>query len=491
MPAGSFRAGDSDASIMTNHLSNRRERARAWRALAGGGAAALTLAGCASFSPDGGFDRVAQLTRERTGQPVAWQRTPSQTEAAQARVAELQKQPLTADTAVELAFLNNRNLQADFAALGLAEADLVRAGRLANPTFTFSRIAGGGLTEIDRSLVFSVLGLLTMPVATQLEQGRFEQAQLQAATDAVALAGETRRAFFSAVAAQDLATYALQVLDAAEASSELARRMRQAGNFSPLAQLRQQAFHAEATTLLARARQQASAQRERLVRLLGWTGDASALKLPERLPDLPAKPNDLVEVERTAMDQRLDLRMARLSVEASARDLGLNRATGLVNVLNAGYVNKSQTGEARQNGYTIELELPLFDAGSTRSARAEAAHQQAVDRAAALEINARSELRESYSAYRTAFELARHYRDEVVPLHQRISDETLLRYNGMLTSVFELLADSRDQVASVTGYVEALRDYWIAESELRSALSGVSPSAGTPGARSVGTESAH
>ena len=115
-------------------------------------------------------------------------------------------------------------------------------------------------------------------------------------------------------------------------------------------------------------------------------------------------------------------------------------------MLELGYQNKSVTGEPRANGYEIELELPLFDFGSTRVARAEATYMQAVHRTAEVAVNARSEVRESYSAYRTAYDLARHYRDEVVPLRKRISEENLLRYNGMLIGVFELLADSREQV---------------------------------------------
>jgi outer membrane protein TolC len=141
-------------------------------------------------------------------------------------------------------------------------------------------------------------------------------------------------------------------------------------------------------------------------------------------------------------------------------------------VLNAGYQNKSQTDAPRQNGYVVELELPLFDFGATRAARAEAVYMQAVHHAAEVGLSAQSEVRESYAAYRSAYELARHYRDEVVPLRKRISDENLLRYNGMLISVFDLLADAREQITGVTGYVEALRDHWIAQTNLQAALAG-------------------
>src|SRR4051812_5807924 len=106
-----------------------------WRAPAA--AATVLLAGCASFSPDGGFGAVSVLTKERTGQTVAAQRSDADVQAARGRVAELLQAPLTPDAAVELALLNNRGLQAKFAQVGVAEADLVRAGRLRNPTFSF------------------------------------------------------------------------------------------------------------------------------------------------------------------------------------------------------------------------------------------------------------------------------------------------------------------------------------------------------------------
>lgn len=439
--------------------------------------AALLLAGCASFSPDGGAGKVSELTRERTGQNVTFQRSTADVDSASTRVAELLKQPLTADSAVELALLNNRGLQASFSELGIAEADRVRAGRLANPTLSFGRLSGHGVTEIDRSVMFNLLGLLTLPVASEVAQRQLEQAQYQAALDAVGVASEARKAFFSAVAAQGLVGYYEQVKDAADASNDLARRMLLAGNFSKLAQMREQAFYADAMSNLARARHRAVAEREKLVRVLGLSGDQLAFTLPEHLPELPKVPLEPKDAEQIAIEKRLDVLMARRSTEATAKSLGLTRGTRFINVLEAGYANKSQTGEPRQNGFEIELQLPLFDFGSARAARAEATYMQSVHRTAEVAVNARSEVRESYSAYRTAFDLARHYRDEVVPLRKRISEENLLRYNGMLSSVFELLADARDQVATVTAAIEAQRDYWMAETDLQTALTGRSPSA--------------
>jgi len=449
--------------------------------------ASLVLTGCASLSKDGGLDAVSALTSERTGHAVQRQAPAGNAQPApsaqpsqpsQPGVAEWLAQPLTPDSAVRIALARNQGLQAAFAELGVAEADLVQAGRLRNPGVSFGRLRGGEDIEIDRSIGFDFVGLLTLPLRRDIESRRFEQAKLQAASQAVQLAMDTRRAYFNAVAAQQSAVYAGQVASAAQAGAELAQRMNRVGNWSKLDQAREQAFHADAAAQLARARHQATATREQLSRLLGAWGADTAYRLPERLPDLPDAPDEMAGIESRALAQRLDVQMARRNAEATASALGLSRATGFINVFDAGYANRSETGRPRANGYEIALELPLFDWGGARIARAEATYMQAVYRTADSAVRARSEVREAYSAYRSSYDIARHYRDEVVPLRKRISDEVLLRYNGMLASVFELLADARDQVGSVNAAIDAQRDFWIAETSLQSAVKGTGAGAG-------------
>ncbi len=437
--------------------------------------ATALIAGCATFSPDGGFNSVADLTRERVGQAPRWERNNDNALVIQQRVDELLKVRLSAENAVEIALLNNRDLQATFQELGIAEADLVRAGRPRNPSFSFKNLSGGGITEIERAIVFDIMSMVTLPLAQETEQARFGQTQLRIASDAVATAVEARRAYYAAVASQELVSYYQQVKEAADASSDLAQRMREAGNFSKLAQMNEQAFYADATAQLARANHRAVADRERLNRVLSLSGQQTAYVLPNRLPELPMQPVQARDAEQTAIDKRLDVLRAKASTEAMAKALSLTRATGFINVLHAGYANKSNTGEPRENGYEIELEIPLFDFGTTRVARAEALYMQSVQRTADIAVKARSEVRVAYSAYRTAYDLAQQYRDEIVPLRKRISEENLLLYNGMLIGVFDLLADARRQVMAVTASVEAQRDFWLASTSLEVALTGVSP----------------
>ena len=438
---------------------------------------AVALGGCVSFSEDGGFGTVQRAVKERTGQEAKWQRSADEANSVQARVKELLAQPLTAESAAQIALLNNPGLQASYAEMGIAEADLVQASRWRGPTFSFARLRRGNETELERSVFFDILGLINIPLSTKIERKRFESAQARAAGEALKLALETRKAFFSAVAAEESVRYMQQVKLAAEASAELARRMAAVGNWPKLNQAREQVFYAETTAQLARVMQARVSGRERLSRLMGLWGEDLRFALPERLPDLPKAAREAGDLESQALAQRLDVQAARRETEALAESIGLTKVTRFVDLLEFGLHNNSETDKPAQRGWEIELRIPIFDFGGARVARAESIYMQSVNRVAETAIRARSEVRETYSAYRTTFDLAKHYRDEIVPLRKRISEEMLLRYNGMLASVFELLADSRDSVMSVNAYIEALRDFWLAESDLQAALTSGSPGA--------------
>jgi outer membrane protein TolC len=438
----------------------------------------LLLGGCATLSEDGGTNNVGKALAERgLAQQAPWLKSDADATEAADVTRKLLAQPLGVDHAVQIALLNNRGLQAAYAELGIAEADLVQAGRLRNPGFSFGRLHRGEVVEYERAFIFDLLGLITMPLRTRIEGERFQLAQTRITAEILQVAADTRRAWYGAVAAQQSSAYAEQVRSAAEAAAELARRMALAGNFSKLDHAREQAFYADATAQLARARQAALAAREQLTRMMGLWGKDVAYRLPERLPDLPQAARDMADIEQQAMRQRLDIQAAMQDASSLANSLGLTKATGYFSVLEAKYMRNSESGEPRQTGYEIELRLPIFDFGSAKNARAEYSYMQAVNRAADLAVRARSEVREAYGAWRTAYDLARHYRDEVVPLRARISEETLLRYNGMLMSVFELLAESRQQVNAVSDAIAAQRDFWIADTTLQFAIHGKSPGA--------------
>ena len=446
--------------------------------------AAVLLGGCASFSPDGGFASVEQAAKAQLGKEVRWVRSPADLQGIDQRVAALLAKPLSADDAVQLALLNNRGLQATFQELGITEAEVVQAGRLPNPGFSVGRLKRGSEVEVEGAAHFNLARLLALPLTRQMEARRFQRTQGMVAMSMLSLAADTRKAYVLALAAQESVHYMRQVRQAALAGAELARRMEQVGNFNKLQRAREQGFAADAALNLARAEQAQRATRERLTRLLGLWGEQTLFALPERLADLPQQALDLPDVERTALAQRLDVQGARLAAEQTARNLGLTRSTRFINVLELGLVRNSSNEAPTQRGWEISVELPLFDWSEARVARAEAVYMQALHRAAEAAINARSEVREAYTAYRSAHDIARYHLEEVVPLRKLIAEENVLRYNGMLIGVFELLADARAQIASVNAAIDAKRDFWLAQADLDMALIG-KPSLAAMGATST------
>jgi outer membrane protein TolC len=433
----------------------------------------LLLAGCASTAVQHNLAETSAFATREVGQEVQLQSTPEARAAAESRARSLLAEPLTADGAVQIALGYSPTFQRMLAESAAASAAATQSARLPNPIFAYSDVAAGNFKEIDRLLTISLLDILLLPQRLRLADEQQAQHRLRSAGDVIATATGARKAWVDAVAARQSLTYAEQARKAAEAGAELGRRMAAVGNFSRIEAAREQSFYAEATADVARAQLEAQRARENLIRLLGLSGDLAArLTLPDRLPDLPVTPDDESVLAHRAFDERIDVALARAELDFTARSLGLTRVTSTVNALEIGAASKSTTGEETQKGYALELRLPIFDFGDARRANAEAVYLAALNRTAAVIAEAQSHLREGYLGYRTTYDLARHYRDEIVPLRKTISDENLLLYNGMLIGVFELLADARDQVSSVRQAIAAQRDFWLADATLRATLIG-------------------
>jgi outer membrane protein TolC len=404
-------------------------------------------------------------------------RTEEDADAAHARVHQLLTRPLTADSAVQIALLNNRGLQAAYNELGIAESVRVRQSLPPNPSVSISRISGSVETEIDRQIVGNILALVTLPARSEIAADRFRQAQLNAALETLRVAAETRRAFYRAVGARELVGLLVQADAAAATSAQLAKRLGETGAMNKLDQAREQAFHAEVATQLVRARQRSASERERLIRSLGLAGNDLNFVLPNMLPALPRRAPVLRAVEQEAVSRRVDLQIARIELETLAKSYGLTQATRFINVLDAGYADKimkdKETGEhIRDRGFTVTFEVPLFDFGETRVREAEQTYMQAVNRLAEKAINARSEAREAYGAYRSSYDIANRYQRDVLPLRKTISDEMMLRYGAMQVDVFSLLNDARQRITANAAAAEARRDFWIASVDLSAAFTG-------------------
>ena len=440
-------------------------------------AAVLVLAGCASVNIDQAVKDANDTTGAFTQGKLELSRTDQQAQARQKLSTELLAKPLGMDDAVQLALSNSPAVQSLLAQSWSDIAQATQVGRISNPIFTFERIRYRDELEIGRLLSVGLIDLLTLPYRQGISRSLVTQAKYQLSASVVEHVTQVRQAWVRAVAAKQTLQYAEQVNASAQASAELAQRMQQVGNFTKLQRQRQQVFYADSVAQLAAARHTDTSSREELVRLLGLTdAQAGQLQLPERLPDLPKQPRDAEAVSTTAADQRLDVLLARSQLDAAGKAQGLNLLTSVVDVelgirRNTVFDNAAGTKSAKR-GFELGIRLPIFDWGSVQRASMTAQSLAAANRYESTVRGASSQLRESYSAYRTAYDVAKHYRDEIVPLRRAMAEENGLRYNGMLISVFELLADSRDQVSSVMAAINSYQQFWLSDAALAASVTG-------------------
>ena len=459
-----------------------RQAPRDWRYRPLGMAClAVLMAGCASVSPDRLRGDVAdRLAGQAVLAEVPFDRAAPSEQQVQAAINAALAQPLTQQQAVRIALLNHPGLKASLAALGIADADRVQALTLPNPHLSLGRLATGTERELERGITFSLLSLVTLPWRTVQAQYTMDQAVLATAREVVNTAAQARRAWVRAVAAEQIAATHERMHDAAQAGAELARRMQQVGNWSRLQEARERALLQSVRAQWARARLNAATEREQLNQALGLWGTQTSYQLPTQLPALPSSTWPADDLEATALRARLDLQSARRELAAQARQQGWAGASAVVGDIGLSYQRNTSTDRASgetstTRGWELEVPLPLFDGGGTARTRAQAEVDHSAARLQQVAVRARSEVRSAWLHYRTAHDLARQQRQEVVPLQQFIADETLLRYNGMLVSVWDLLAQARASAQSVAQAIEAERDFWLADTDLQVALTGASP----------------
>ena len=265
------------------------------------------LAGCASFSPDAGMGAVNSVAAPEIGHSAIKIDSDEVAAEASTQTLRLLKSPLSAETAVQVALLNNKGLQAAYNYLGIAEAIMVKASLPPNPTFSLSRISTPVELDIERRIVADILALATLPARAEIAVERFREAQLRAALATLRVAAETRRSYYQAVAAAQAVASLTQAASAADTAAKLAAELSKTGAMNKIDREREDAFHAEVAIQLAAARQRAAREGERFTRAIGLVAGGRDFTLPQALPALPRHLPTLLAVETEALRRRVDL----------------------------------------------------------------------------------------------------------------------------------------------------------------------------------------
>ncbi|MCR5860481.1 TolC family protein [Mesorhizobium sp. J428] len=448
----------------------------------------IVAAGCTTTAlvdgisePGSGFATVAARTASVAGKEAVWVQSSAEARVLQERVTGIvRKRTLGPDAAVQVALLNNKGLQAAYADIGLSAADVWQETMLVNPPVSIGVIGVDPVRTVETAIVTNILALITRPRRVAIADARFRQAQLRAAEETLRLAADTRRAWIEAVAAWERVSYLNRAQAAADAASALAQKLGETGAFTKTGQAREHVFYAELAGQTAEAKLAARGAKEQLTRLMGLWGSDIDYSVPNALPALPKGAKAKRAIEAEALKNRVDLEIARLELEALARSYGLTEATRYVTDLGLRSGVEIEREMAEDGGTEttvipiaeVDFVIPIFDSGKARMRKAELAYMQAANLLAERAVNIRSEARGAYDAYRSTYDIARHYRNNVLPLRTKIEEESVLTYNGMITNTFELLADTRAKIESIMLSLNAKRDFWLADVNLGTVVYG-------------------
>jgi outer membrane protein TolC len=443
---------------------------------------AALLGGCMSTSET--FAPVQSLSTPELGTTPQIIATEDDATAAQALTASLIKQPLSSDTAVRIALLNNKALQASYNDLGIAQAALIKASVPANPVIAIDRTTGAGALEIERQLLINIFSIATIPARREIAMEQLRATQMRAAEATLRTAMDARRQYLRTVAASERIGKLQKIKQLTDASADLAKRLGETGAMNKLDQAREFALAAELDSEIARARLEEKLERERLIRALGLWGDQIAIRWPSQLPPLPRTLRKETDLEGEAIRRRADLQAARHDLAALATSLGLTQATRFVtdvDLLGNRIYDRANTEGGRETARLtklgLDIEIPLFDFGTARTLDAEQRYMRAANLLADKAIRVRSEVREAYLAYQGTHQIARHFDTQILPLRKTIQEEALLHYNGMLSDVTALITDTRAGIITQMRAVDAKRDFFISETNLQAAIVGGGSSA--------------
>ena len=453
-----------------------------------------------------GFTTVAAGTAKSINKKTVWVQNQEQARLVSKRVhAMVHRKTIGVETAVQVALLNNKGLQAAYADIGMSAAEAWQQTLLVNPTVSVG-ILGiaapevGAFRAIEGMIANNVLALMTRERRVAVADTRFHQAQLKATEATLALAAQTRTAWIQAVSAFERVIYLKRAMIASDAASELAQQLGKTGALGKARQAREHVFFAELAGQTAQARLAAKLAKEELTRLMGLWGSEVTYFVPDKLPAVHRRPKTKTSIEHEALHRRIDLQIAKLELEATARSHGLTDATRNLTDFEiiAGFEAEREVeteyelvGGALEESkkkktvvtpqLEVEFNIPIFDSGKARLRKAETAYMRAANQLAEKAVNIRSEARSAYINYRSTREIALHYKRNVLPLRTTIEEESLLTYNGMITSTFELLSDTRARINSLLLSVDAKREFWLADANMSAAIYGGGASAGSGG----------
>jgi outer membrane protein, heavy metal efflux system len=467
----------------------------------------LTVAGCAQVRPQADYNRAADQIRLRV--PASQVYSPAEPPVSLSAVGD----SLSLDEALQHAMLANRDLQAAFADIGVARADLVQSGLLKNPTLGLSGMLpeGGGRARLTVGLAEDIADLWQIPIRKKIAQDALDEAVLKVVSQAVDLAMTVKQAYHRVQYQRQAVLIARSNIEIGQRSDEAALSRFRAGQVGKIDVDLAHAASLQARLALIDIERQVRVSEQDLALAIGldrWPAGQVALDpLPADLPPAPAV-EATVEV---ALAERTDL-LAQKRAVAAAQDkvseewlkifpsleLGLDfertdrRAIPgrkiaydtLISSVKAGQltVPDIETRGNRQRGKrqiidallgpSLMLPLPIFDQNQAQIAKAVIQHQQEISRYEGMVQRVERDVRAAAVNYQAAADTVQFYESQLMPQLQSGLETATAAYRSGGSTILAVLDAQRSLVMSTADLNKAHLDCLLAADELERALGG-------------------
>lgn len=418
--------------------------------------------------------RISSLVEERITKKVHWKQGTIEDQQVQCCLEHLLLQDLNVDTAIQIALLNNPDIQANFEELGIAQADLVQAGLFQNPILEgFIRFPNKSslVANTELSVTQGFLNIFLIPLRKKIATTEFEQAEYQVANVVLDLAFDVRETYYSLQAEQTKLGLLELLVEITSASDLLAQKQRQAGNINDLELQSHTSVYLQAKLELSNTQNQIAHLRKELNTLLGLRPSQANWHIPNELPELPREEISKDELHSLALSQRLDLAYARLEIKRIF-EMGATKEWWTYTDASVGISGERDTDGTRVLGPTFLAALPFFDHGQADRARLFSMLKQREHRLHALEIDVLAEVTRSLNQLLINRNRVTIYRNEFIPLQEEIIATSQNFYNVMGLSGYQLLQNKQQELQAKIEYTGALKEYWVTRVALDRALGG-------------------
>lgn len=438
----------------------------------------LVLFTSCSRVPDANDEQVKKLVHDRLTKQVHWDQAIAHNDEVQSLLNPLLnlllEQEMSLDAVLQIALLNNPEIQATFQELGIAHADLVQAGLFQNPFFEgFIRFPNRQKqsTNSELSINQGFLDIFLIPLKKKIKTTELEQAEFLVASRVLELAFSVQETYYKLQAEEQKCSLLEQLKEATGARALLATRQYQAGNISQLSQQKEQVGSLLCDLQLVTTKLEIATLRRKMQQLLGLAPSSENWRIKQELATLCEEEASVARLKELALSQRLDVAHVRLELKRFAQ-IGATKEWWAMTNPSLGISSERDTDGTTVLGPTLAFALPFFDHGQAERARLLALVKQSQHRLKGLELEVAIEVKKAQERVTLSRQKVLLVQEKLLPLQRSLVASSQAYYNQMALNLYSLLQTKEDELQTAIEYQMTLCDYWLAKVALERAVGG-------------------